>query len=207
MIKNLILDMGGVILDVNYETIFTSFEAKGVKGLDTFFTQQKQLPIIDDFEVGKITPQEFRDGVRDLVKINLSDKDIDEVWNSMVFDPRKEDILMLQQLKDKYDGLYLFSNTNEIHVEYVKDLFMKTMGFDIFSTIFTKVYFSNEIHERKPNVSSFDCVVKDAGINKGESLFIDDTIQNIEGAKLSGLHALLLEKNKTLTDLMKEGVI
>ena len=207
MIKNLILDMGGVILDVDYNMIFKGFASLGIKNLETFFTQQTQLPLVDDFEVGKITPNEFRQGVRDLTKTNISDKDIDFVWNSMVLGVRKDDILLIKELRNKYEKIYLFSNTNEIHMEYVKNLFLENMGFDVLNEMFDKVYLSNEIHERKPNVSAFNFVANDAGIDKTESLFIDDTDLNIQGAIKAGLHARLLPKDKTLLNLKQEGVI
>ncbi|MCF0209936.1 MAG: HAD-IA family hydrolase, partial [Bacteroidales bacterium] len=81
------------------------------------------------------------------------------------------------------------------------------MGFDVLNEMFDKVYLSNEIHERKPNVSAFNFVANDAGIDKTESLFIDDTDLNIQGAIKAGLHARLLPKDKTLLNLKQEGVI
>ncbi|MBQ9253928.1 MAG: HAD family phosphatase [Bacteroidales bacterium] len=207
MIKNLILDMGGVILGVDYSKVFTGFKALGVDNLEHFFTQQTQIPLVDKFEVGEISSEEFREGVREITQKNLSDKDIDFAWNSMVLLPRKEDILFIQEEKTKYKGVYLFSNTNAIHLKYVKDLFLKTMGFDVFKELFTKVYFSNEIHERKPNLSSFNYVIDDAKLNKEETLFIDDTPQNVLGAEKAGIHSALLPAGKTLRDLKQEGIL
>ncbi len=181
-IKNLLLDMGGVILDVDYTKIIAAFEKFGVDAR-TLYTQSEQLPFIDDFEEGKITPAQFRDEVRKTVQKNLSDNDIDSVWNSMVESPRVKDIKLLSELRNKYEKIFLFSNTNDIHIDLVKKLFAKEMGFDVFSTLFDKAYLSNEIHVRKPHKESFLWVLNDAKIKAEETLFIDDTIKNIQGAE------------------------
>lgn len=207
MIKNLILDMGGVILDVDYKKIFEEFKKFGCKNIQTFFTQQAQIPLVDDFEKGLISPDEFRKEVRKITNLNIEDKDLNIVWNSMILGVRKEDVELLKTLRKKYDKIFLFSNTNEIHIESVKCLFFKTLGYDVFSTMFDKVYFSNEIHLRKPDVESFDFVVNDAKVEKKETLFIDDTSQNILGAEKSGLNAYLLDNNQTLTEIFNKGII
>lgn len=207
MIKNLILDMGGVILDVDYKKIFEEFKQFGCKNIQSFFTQQAQIPLVDDFEKGLISPAEFRKEVRKITNLNIEDKDLDGVWNSMILGVRKADVELLKTLRNKYDKIFLFSNTNEIHIESVKNLFFKALGYDVFATMFDKVYFSNEIHLRKPDVESFDFVVKDAKIEKKETLFIDDTLQNVLGAEKSGLNAYLLDNNQTLTEIFNKGII
>lgn len=207
MIKNLILDMGGVILDVDYKKIFEEFKKFGCNDMHSFFTQQTQIPLVDDFEKGLISPARFRDEVRKITNLNIEDKDLDYIWNSMILGIRKKDVELLKVLRNKYEKIFLFSNTNEIHIESVKKLFFANLGYDVFDLIFDKVYFSNEIHLRKPDVESFDFVVLDANINKNETLFIDDTSQNISGAKQSGLNAYLLDNNQTLTEIFNKGII
>lgn len=207
MIRNLILDMGGVILDVDYKKIFEEFKKFGCKDIQSFFTQQAQIPLVDDFEKGLISPSEFRKEVKKITNLSIEDNDLDSVWNSMILGVRKADVELLKTLRNKYDKIFLFSNTNEIHIESVKNLFFKVLGYDVFATMFDKVYFSNEIHLRKPDVESFDFVVKDAKIEKKETLFIDDTSQNILGAKKSGLNAYLLDNNQTLTEIFNKGII
>lgn len=207
MIKNLILDMGGVILDVDYKKIFEEFKKFGCKNIQSFFTQQAQIPLVDDFEKGLISPAEFRKEVRKITNLSIEDKYLDSIWNSMILGVRKADVELLKTLRNKYDKIFLFSNTNEIHIESVKNLFFKVLGYDVFATMFDKVYFSNEIHLRKPDIESFDFVVKDAEVGKKETLFIDDTSQNILGAEKSGLNAYLLDNNQTLTEIFNKGII
>ena len=205
-IKNLLLDMGGVILDVNYNRIIEVFSTYGVDA-KAIYTQSAQLPLIDDFETGRITPAEFRNGIRKLVKKDLTDTQIDTAWNSMIGDARDETIKLLGELRLRYDKIFLFSNTNEIHMDFVRKLFLDQIGFDVFTLLFDKSYFSNEIRQRKPHKESFLWVIDDAGIKAEETLFIDDTVKNITGAESAGLNVCLLEYPKTLSDLHKAGII
>ena len=206
-IRSLILDMGGVILDVDYKKIFSEFVKYDCNNMQSFFTQQTQIPLVDDFEKGLITPAMFRNKVRKLIGKDLENDVLDNIWNSMVLGVRKEDVDLIKTLRKKYDKIFLFSNTNEIHVEYVKDMFFEAMGYDIFEILFDKVYFSNEIHLRKPDKESFEFVVKDAGVDKGTTMFIDDTAKNILGAEKVGLKTYLLDNNQTLTQIFNKGII
>ncbi len=54
---------------------------------------------------------------------------------------------------------------------------------------------------RKPEVESFKAILKDESLVADETLFIDDTPKNVEGARKAGLQGILLEKPKTIFDL------
>ena len=205
-IKNLLLDLGGVVLNVDYHKMVDIFKEYGVINFDKHFTQAKQVEIIDKFEEGKCTIEEFRNGIRDLVEVNLSDAQIDKAWFSMILDLPKERIELIGLLKLKYN-VYLFSNTNELHIELLKKRYEEEFGFDIFQMLFTKAYFSNEIKMRKPHPESFEWLLKDAGIKADETLFIEDSPQHIEGAKKVGLNTYWLTGGETINDLYDQKII
>lgn len=206
MYKNIILDLGGVILNVDYNRLVESFASYGVKDFDKIYTQKNQVDIIDKFEEGKCSIEEFRDGIRELVKMDLSDSQIDNAWYSMILDLPKERIQLLGILKLKYK-LFLYSNTNELHINYLRETLTKEFGFDIFQTLFNKAYLSNEIKRRKPHSESFSWVCNDAGILPEETLFIEDTLHHIEGAKKMGLNTYWLTNGETLIDLYDKKII
>ena len=187
MIKNLLLDMGGVILNVSYQRVIETFKSYGIENFDKVYTQAKQVEIIDLFEEGKCTAEEFRDGIRKLVGKELSDEQIDKAWFSMILEIPRDVIQLLGVLKLKY-RLFLFSNTNILHIEYLKKEFERQLGFDLFNCVFDKAFFSNEIHHRKPHPESFKYVLEQAGIEAEETLFIDDSKQHLEGASKVGLN-------------------
>ena len=176
MYKNIILDLGGVILNVDYNRLVESFASYGVKDFDKIYTQKNQVDIIDRFEEGKCSIEEFRDGIRELVKMDLSDSQIDNAWYSMILDLPKERIQLLGILKLKYN-------------------------------LFSKAYLSNEIKRRKPHSESFSWVCNDAGILPEETLFIEDTLHHIEGAKKMGLNTYWLTNGESLIDLYDKKII
>ncbi|MPL98911.1 D-ribitol-5-phosphate phosphatase [bioreactor metagenome] len=205
-IKNLLLDLGGVVLNVDYHKMVDVFKEYGVMDFDKHFTQAKQVEIIDKFEEGKCTIEEFRNGIRDLVNVNLTDEQIDNAWFSMILDLPKERIELIGLLKLKYN-VYLFSNTNELHIELLKKRYEEEFGFDIFQMLFTKAYFSNEIKMRKPHPESFQWLLNDAEIKAEETLFIEDSPQHIEGAKKVGLNTYWLTGGETINDLYDKKII
>lgn len=206
MYKNIILDLGGVILNVDYNRLVETFASYGVKDFDKIYTQKNQVDIIDKFEEGKCSIEEFREGIRELVKIDLSDEQIDNAWYSMILDLPKERIQLLGMLKLKYK-LFLYSNTNELHINYLRETLTKEFGFDIFQTLFNKAYLSNEIKRRKPHSENFSWVCNDAGILPEETLFIEDTLHHIEGAKKMGLNTYWLTNGETLINLYDKKII
>ncbi|MBO7180293.1 MAG: HAD family phosphatase [Bacteroidales bacterium] len=206
MIKNLLLDMGGVILDVSYQRVIETFKSYGIENFDKVYTQAKQVEIIDLFEEGKCTAEEFRDGIRKLVGKELSDEQIDKAWFSMILEIPRDVIQLLGVLKLKY-RLFLFSNTNVLHIEYLKKEFERQLGFDLFNCVFDKAFFSNEIHHRKPHPESFKYVLEQAGIEAEETLFIDDSKQHLEGASKVGLNTYWLTNGETLIDLYDKKII
>jgi putative hydrolase of the HAD superfamily len=129
------------------------------------------------------------------------DTEIDAAWCAMLIDFPAEKIEMLQQLQKHYQ-LYLFSNTNSIHIRYFHRLFRDKFGYSL-SDLFVKDYYSSEIQLRKPTQESFQFVLNDADINPSETLFIDDSDQNIAGAELAGMYAIHITPEKSLTDLLK----
>ena len=205
-IKNLLLDLGGVVLNVDYHKMVETFKSYNIPDFDKHFTQAHQAEIIDRFEEGKCTIEEFRNGIRELVGITLTDKQIDDAWNSMILELPKERIELLGMLKLKYN-MYMFSNTNELHIEMLKKKYQEDFGFDIFTFLFTKAYFSNEINMRKPHPESFQWLLDDAGIKAEETLFIEDTLQHIEGAKKVGLNTYWLTGGETIIDLYEKKII
>lgn len=206
MIKNLLLDMGGVILDVSYQRVIETFKSYGIENFDKVYTQAKQVEIIDLFEEGKCTAEEFRDGIRKLVGKELSDEQIDKAWFSMILEIPRDVIQLLGVLKLRY-RLFLFSNTNVLHIEYLKKEFERQLGFDLFNCVFDKAFFSNEIHHRKPHPESFKYVLEQAGIEAEETLFIDDSKQHLEGASKVGLNTYWLTNGETLIDLYDKKII
>jgi glucose-1-phosphatase len=194
----LILDLGGVLLNIDYQKPIDSFKALGVNVL---YSKKEQSKLFDDLETGKISPAEFRDDVRKLSGLPLSDQQIDDAWNSILLDLPENRVELLYQLKEKYP-LFLLSNTNEIHAQSFTETVVREYGHNVFEGVFSGVYYSHRIGKRKPNADAFLHVLNENDLHAENVVFIDDSPQHIEGAKQTGISAHLL--NGELEDLLKK---
>ena len=153
-------------------------------------------------EQGKITPEEFRNGVRKLLPTTVSDEQIDDAWTAMLLDFPKVRIELVQNLR-KHFGIFLFSNTNAIHVAKYHANFRNQHGFEV-SSLFEKDYYSNEIGFRKPSPESFQEIIRLSGINPEESIFIDDSQVNVEAAIVCGLKGYWLQPEQKIEEILNE---
>jgi putative hydrolase of the HAD superfamily len=195
-IYNIIFDLGGVIINVDYHKTENAFKSLGISDFENVFSQAQQNKIVDKFETGNISPAEFRESLRKLCGFHISDITIDNAWNAMILDFPNDIIAVLDILRANY-RIFLLSNTNRIHIDYC----MKNPKFEVIKSKFEKVYLSHEIHMRKPNVKTYEFVLNDAQLQASQTLFIDDTASNIEGAKLAGLNAYHIAGGETISGL------
>ena len=198
----IIFDLGGVLLNIDYKASKTAFEALGVKDFDLHFSQLTQSELFDRFETGKISAEEFREKIKIESQIQCSDSQIDAAWNAMLLDFPLHRIELLEKLSGLVP-LYLYSNSNEIHIRvFIKQL----SGLGLlhrFENSFRNRYYSYELGMRKPHPESFLHIVRENKLDPSKTLFIDDSIQHIEGAKAAGLQAIFLPSTMDITALFK----
>ncbi len=190
-IKNIIFDLGGVIMNISYQKTLNEFKKIGITNIEELYTQAAQVELFDKFDKGLISPQEFRDEIRKRTSARLSDQIIDNAWNAMFLDLPKVRLDLLQRVKNHYNT-FLLSNTNAIHIDYFNQLLNREFGLKDFSIFFHKIFYSYEIKMRKPDPDPFMLIVNENGLKPEETLFIDDSVQHIEGARQLGLMAHLL---------------
>jgi putative hydrolase of the HAD superfamily len=201
--KNIIFDFGGVIINVDYHRVVNAFVQLGVKDFDRLFSQLNQHHLFDDFEKGLISADEFRNQLKSISNVPLTDQQIDDAWNAILINLPKENIELLKRLKKNY-RLFLLSNTNEIHEKAFTQMMMHDFGENVLPDIFEGIYFSHRMHKRKPDAEIFEQVLKENNLAAEETLFIDDSPQHIDAAKQLGIQTLLFEKGKTIADIFNE---
>lgn len=201
--KNLILDLGGVILDIDYQRTINAFQALGIPQANELYSQQVQNPVFDLLEKGMIDEMEFYEEIRRISRLELSNDEIRKCWNAILIGLPPENTQTLYELKKKY-RLFLLSNTNAIHELAYRQMIIDQYGEFVFDGIFEKMYLSHRIHLRKPDAEIFQFVIEDAQLKLEDTLFIDDSIQHVEGAKKVGLDALLMPKNLLLGQFLEK---
>lgn len=187
-VKNIIFDLGGVLLNIDYFLTERAFQSFGIANFGEAYSQAKQSTLFDELEIGKLSPAQFRDQVRTFMAPGLADAAIDQAWNAMLLDLPVQRVELLKGLRGNY-RTFLLSNTNQIHYDAYTQYLQQAHGFVDFSEIMEKQYLSFTLGLRKPELACFRYVVEENGLNPAETLFIDDSIQHVQGAKLAGLQA------------------
>ena len=199
IIKNIIFDLGGVLLNIDQYATINAFKKLGVNNFDEFFTFAKQSNLFDRMDTGEISAAGFRDEIRRISGLDLSDADIDHAWNAMILDLPRERITLLEMAREHY-RTFLLSNTNSIHYPTYTDYLKKNHGYDSLEQLFENHYLSHEVGMRKPNEEIYRFVLEENNLNPAETLFIDDTERHVEGARKTGIVGYWL-------DLSKENVL
>lgn len=147
-IQNIVFDLGGVLLNIDPKKTIDAFAEMGMEQLigDKGLTYDHEVFYL--MEQGKISPDEFRNGVRSLLPREVSDEEIDEAWTAMLLDFPSIRAELLRNLSSRFN-IYLFSNTNAIHVEKYQSNFRKQHGYEV-TSLFEIAFHSNEIGYRKP---------------------------------------------------------
>ena len=199
-IKNIIFDLGGVILPIDISKTTEAYRELGISRIDELFGLGHADSFFKDYEQGKIEDDEFVGKVKRLVPGAVPDEVIIHAWNALLLDFPPEIIAFLKALKNRY-RLFLFSNTNGIHHRSFIQHYREVSGGEDFDDLFEKAWYSHIIKRRKPDVSSFQFIVNEGKIEPGETLFIDDALVNVEGAIKAGLQGIHLERGKTILDI------
>jgi glucose-1-phosphatase len=200
-VRNIIFDLGGVLLNLDFNRTFQAFEAFGIPDFGRFFQQSFSNPLFAALETGACSPEEFYEGFRKETGKELTNDQIADAWNAMLLDFRNDSMAYLDSLKGQY-RLFLLSNTNQIHLEAFRDIHYRQYGHHGFDNHFEKAWYSHELGLRKPNVECFAEVLDRHGLIAGETLFVDDTAINTEGADKLGIGTLLLEKTARIETVM-----
>jgi HAD superfamily hydrolase (TIGR01509 family) len=184
-VRNIIFDLGGVILNLDIPATSRALIALADHAPNQLEGLKTDLSYLQ-LEVGEINRQQFCDAVRKYYSNAPSNEAIISAWNAMILDIPKNRLELLLSLKSRY-RTFLFSNTNEIHLECYNEYLKKHYGADDFQPYFEKVYYSHTMRLRKPFREAFEYILKDRKINAEETLFVDDTLENIETAAKIGM--------------------
>lgn len=200
-IKNIIFDLGGVIINIDYTLLISAFSKIGLPHFEAYFSQKEQRSLFDDYEKGIISSQAFRDSLKEHCKPGTTNAEIDSAWNAMLLELPKERLDLLLKVKGEYQT-FLLSNTNEIHMNFIYKYLAEKYSMKGFGSHFEKVYLSYEVKMRKPDAEIFQLVLDENKLDKNETLFIDDSFQHIESASQMGIQTILLDvKKQSILDL------
>lgn len=200
-IKNLLIDFGGVLIDLDRHRCIENFKKLGFDNIEDLLNIYHQQGIFMQQEKGLITSAEFRSGVREMMGKEVTDRQIDAAWNSFLVGIPTYKLDLLLKLREKY-VVYLLSNTNETHWEWSCEHVFPYKGFQV-KDYFEKIYLSFEMKMVKPDAEIFNAVLDDASIDPKETFFIDDSGANCEIAQSLGISTYTPKAGEDWSHLFK----
>ena len=214
MTTDIIFDLGGVILDLNMEGIGEACKRLGINP-ELFFVKAESLPprgevgrgastvcqgisaskVITEYQVGKVTSEEFLSLVLNHCSEGITREDIMEVWDACIGLIPKERLDLIKELRRKGYHTHLLSNTNDLHWEEIKRRYFSEEGYTC-KDLFDHVFVSHEVHLAKPDPEIYRHAIHEIGRPAEQCLFIDDTLLNVEAARQEGMQGAWLDLKK-----------
>ena len=197
--KNILFDLGGVILDINVQATLKGFYDLGFPAELMQFPHSMTTDLFFKYETGKLDTDQFRNAIRESTGVEMSHQAFDEAWNAMLVRIPEERTALLKRLSERYP-LYMLSNTSSLHVKVFENMYLEAAGISM-RKVFTKIYYSHEIGWHKPDHEAWEHVIRDAGIKPEETLFLDDNIHNIKASQELGFQAIHIHERTNLMNL------
>ena len=206
-IKNIIFDLGDVILNIDVPVASKSFAELSGREQAEILELFSQNALFRQFETGELDEAGFRNYVRKILDFSdLSDEAIDTAWNSLLLDLPPERVELLQKLAKNY-RLFLLSNTSSIHITQVNKILEASTGVEKLGDLFETVFLSYEMGLMKPDPKIYQKVLEQAGLEAEETLFLDDNLANIEAASKLGIDTIHVRKPVTILEYLKDYAV
>ncbi len=201
MIKNLLFDLGGVIMDIKRLQCVEAFERLGMKNANDFLGEYSQKGPFLQLEAGEISPAEFRAEIRSLIDSEVGDEEIDAAFCAFLVGIPRHRLKALRELRKDYK-IYMLSNTNPImwHSRIAEEFRQEGMEReDYFDGIVT----SFDAKSIKPDSKIFFTAIEKCGIAPKETIFLDDSQKNLDAATKLGFGTILVTPGSEFIDLIK----
>ena len=190
MIRNLIFDLGAVLLDIDLEAF--KKELARIRDSNQFSFNHQELGFYRDYERGVIGTDAFFSKLGEQFSGSVKEQELRMAWELILKEPIPESMEFLRSVQGKYKT-YLLSNTNEAHRKQFDEMFNKSLGEGQFYKLFDEIYYSYEMGAIKPNAEIYQQLLRKSGLRAEECLFIDDNEENIIGAQAVGINAWLFK--------------
>jgi glucose-1-phosphatase len=191
----LLFDLGRVVLDIDFSKAIACWADHAGCKTDDLVGRFVRAESYWHHETGKISDAAYFDSLRTSLGIPLSDAQFLEGWNA-IFAGEMPGIAPLLARAAKRLPLYVFSNTNNAHVEYFSVIHADVLGH------FREIFLSSSIGLRKPDPGAYDHVVKSIGLPAGRIVFFDDLVENVESARARGLKAVHVKSSGDVADAL-----
>ncbi len=208
--KNIIFDLGGVILDINMQKALNGFAALGLPESELRFDVGETADLMHRYQLGLFTTAEFCKLVAAKCNSGTTPEQVALAWNSICIGIPERKLNAIKALKQKAN-VYLLSNTNDLHWQYCLDHWFNA-GCNRCEDFFHQVFLSQDLHLEKPHAEIFEHVIKTIGAVRSteasdagtsDTIFLDDNIDNVNAAKNCGIQAVQITPDFDWVDYLK----
>lgn len=199
-IKNLLFDLGGVIMDIKRENCVRAFETLGMSGANELLGEYSQKGAFLLLEEGTITPEQFREEIRKYISGDVTDEDIDKAFCKFLLGIPPHRLGALEDLRKHYK-IYMLSNTNPIMVNSDIKHYFRVCGKEL-EDYFDGLVLSYEAKSIKPDLRIFEYAKSHLGIVPEETLFLDDSQKNLDAAAQLGFNVALVAPGDEFVDVI-----
>ena len=207
MLPHLLFDFGGVIIDIDYDATPAAMRRLSRAGSTIAFSQAGQAALFDEFETGRLTPAEFRTGLRSAYDLDATDAELDAAWHAMLFGVPAERLALISKLRQQGHQTALLSNTNALHIAEINQRLAAQYGFRYgIADVLDRVFYSQEVGLRKPGEEIFRHALREMNWRAEDVLFIEDSPQHVATARRLGLRVLHLAPPLTLLTALPEAL-
>ncbi len=201
-IKNIVFDLGGVLINLDTNRCLQKFRDLGVKNVEELVNSTHTQGIFSQLEHGNVSPAEFRNEIRRLANNDsLTDEQIDDAWLSILLEIPQEKLDLLLEIRHKY-RTFLLSNTNEIHFDWIRRTQFEKNGHQL-SDYFEHCFLSHELGMAKPEDDIYEEVINEAQIFAIETLFIDDSEKNLNASMKWNFNTHLYQSGEDLKPIIQ----
>ena len=186
-------------MNIDFKKTEAAFAELGFTDFKQHMTQFHITPFFEEYETGKITDDQFVEGIQKIAGKPLTEAQIIHAWNALLLDFPLTRIELLEKLRKQY-RIFLLSNTNELHHNAFQQSLHALTG-KLLEDIFEKTYYSHGVNLRKPDTAIYQLVLDENKLEPSETLFIDDTASNFSGAEEAGIETFHLKAPMTILDI------
>lgn len=206
-IQSILFDLGNVLIDLDIPRTERRFHELLGDAFQASFARNEQAGVFRQFELGEISAEAFLQCLRELSGGRAHTQELQEAWNALLIGMPLHRFQMLEALRADYK-LYVLSNTNALHIEWVRADLRNRLGIHQFEAYFDQVFYSHEIHLRKPDRAVYEYVLRSAGLQADALLFIDDNPGNVRAAAALGIQSYLHADGRDVSEyLCEQGLL
>ena len=192
MIETLLFDLGDVLVGLEFDRAYRAASEISRYTPDEIREKLREARLAEPYEHGQMSSQEFHRRCVELLGLDLEFDQFAELWGNMFSKEQLLDDSLLDSLAGRYRTV-IVSNTNELHMRYIRREYDVLRHFDEF-------VLSHEVGVMKPARKFYEKALETAKASAAQCVFIDDRPENVAGAEAMGIPNILFRGQPRLVE-------